>query len=56
MQYKLSYLLWKVQVVWPVFDAVALYFNLILSSVILVFALYFQIAFIWFIYLLIFLF
>lgn len=56
MQYKLSYLLWKVQVVWPIFDAVALYFNLILSSVILVFALYFQIALIWFIYLLIFLF
>jgi hypothetical protein len=40
MRYKLSYLFFRLKFLWPVFDFAASYFYLILSSVILCYALY----------------
>jgi hypothetical protein len=56
MQYKVSYFLWKVKVLWPVFDFISLYFNLVLSATILSFALYSQISLLWLLYIVIYMF
>lgn len=55
MQYKLSYLLWKAKMLWPVCNVISLYFNLIVALAILAFALYFQLALLWLLYIVIYL-
>jgi hypothetical protein len=54
MRYKLTYLLYRIKVAWPVFDSIALNFNIVLITFILACGLYHSIAVIWFIFLLIF--
>jgi hypothetical protein len=51
MQYKISYLIWKIKPAWALVDMVALYFNFGIAMAIVALALYFQIAFIWLVYL-----
>jgi hypothetical protein len=41
MQYKISYLVWKVKPAWPVVDIVALFFNFGVAMAIVALALYF---------------
>lgn len=47
MRYRVSYIIYKTKAIWPLFDAIASYFYLILSAVILAFALYFSLAVVW---------
>ena len=54
MRYKLSYLVFKIKLIWPVLDYVASYFHLLLSTVVLCYALYNSIALVWGILLIIF--
>ena len=44
MKYKQAYLAYKLYFIWPVLDFLANYFNLILNSTIIAFALYSQIS------------
>ena len=53
MKYKVSYTIYKLKPIWPLLNVLAGYFHLILTTVILVFALYYQLALIWGFYLLI---
>ena len=41
MQCKLSYLVWKSQIAWPVFDKIAEYFHVGVAVAVLAFALYY---------------
>lgn len=54
MRYKLPYLFYRLKFVWPVLDICASYFHLILSTVILCYALYNSLSLIWGVLLLIF--
>ena len=54
MRYKLSYLFFKIKWSWPVIDILASYFYLLLSTVVLCYALYNSIALVWGVLLLIF--
>jgi hypothetical protein len=47
MRYKISFLVFKVKKFWPVLDSLASYFFLILSTVVLLYALYQSLAIIW---------
>ena len=47
MKYKVSYTIYKLKPIWPFLNFLARYFHLILTTVILVFALYYQLALIW---------
>jgi len=51
MQYKISYLVWKIKPVWALLDLVSLFFNYFVAMAIIAIALYFQVALIWLIYL-----
>ena len=53
MKYKVSYTIYKLKPIWPFLNFLATYFYLILTSIILVFALYYQLAIVWGIYLII---
>lgn len=54
MQYRTSYLLWKMQWAWPFFEYVSIWFNYGLCFFILCCALYYSIAVIWLVWLIIF--
>lgn len=54
MQYKATYIIWKCKKAWPVLDVLSLNFGLIFMVFILYCALYYTIAAIWVIFLLIF--
>lgn len=47
MRYKLSYLVFRLKFFWPIFDICASYFHLILSTVVLCYALYNSLSLIW---------
>ncbi len=47
MRYKFSYLVFKIKLIWPVLDYMASYFHLLLSTVVLCYALYNSIALVW---------
>jgi len=46
-KYKMSYIIWKCKVLWPVFDFISRYFVVIVYITIFCFALYYQIAVLW---------
>lgn len=54
MRYKISYLMFRLKKAWPVFEYLASFFHLILSTFLLAFALYNSLALIWGLYLVIF--
>ena len=55
MKYKITYLLYKLKgKLWVLFDTVAINFNIVLITFILACGLYYSIAIIWFVFLLIF--
>ena len=47
MKYKLSYMIYRMRKVWPLFDTIAAYFYLVVFVSVLAFSLYFQIALFW---------
>lgn len=47
MSYKLSYMIYRMKLAWPVFNVIAAYFYLVLYVIILAFALYYQLALFW---------
>ena len=53
MKYKISYTIYKLKPIWPFLNILATYFHLILMTVVLVFALYYQLAIVWGVYLVI---
>jgi hypothetical protein len=52
--FKLNWLVWKLEPIWPALTIVSLNFNILLVGFILWVALYYSIALIWFVYLIIF--
>jgi hypothetical protein len=46
-KYKMSYIIWKCKVLWPVFDFISRYFVVVIYITIFCFALYYQIAVLW---------
>jgi hypothetical protein len=55
MLYKLSFVVYKVKIMWPLFNIIALYFNLVLAIAVISLALYYQIAILWLIFITIYL-
>jgi len=53
MKYQDSYKIWKLKFFWPLFTAISLYFDVLMNVVILVFAIYYSISFIWLIFLIV---
>ena len=53
MLYQIQYPVWKLKVIWPVLTMFSRYYNFFLCVVIFCFALYYQIALIWLIFLII---
>jgi len=54
MKYKLHYILYKSKAFWSAFDTISLNFNIVLITFIIGCGLYYTIALIWFIFILIF--
>ena len=54
MSFKMQYVIWKTERYWPIFDSVSLNFNIVFITYVLVCALYYSIAGIWFLFMLIF--
>lgn len=54
MSFKMQYVIWKTKKYWPIFDSVSLNFNIVFITYVLVCALYYSIAGIWFLFMLIF--
>lgn len=52
--FKMNWLVWKLEPIWPALTIVSLNFNILLVGFILWVALYYSIALIWFVYLIIF--
>lgn len=55
MLYKVEFVLWKLKILWNPITFVSRYWNLVLAITIFSFALYFQLAVLWAVYLVIYL-
>ena len=56
MQYRISYLLWKLKKLWPVINFMALNFHYVLMTFIVGCSIYYSVAFVWLLWMCIFMF
>ena len=47
MKYKVSYMVYRLRVLWPALDKISEYFHLIFSSLVVIFSIYIQLSVMW---------